>query len=253
MSRRKNLADDLASRRAQKTFAPQDDFFTSDYESFRDTPTKGGSSTKSSSTKSYSYEPCYKTHPPLLMPGTSKAIYGGNCGSPVVKDADVYVALDRHSFRPSARSWPWKKGTEFLFDIPDMGVPQYPEEFVKLANWLKVQIDADKKVHIGCIGGHGRTGMVLAAVVSLYGEADAITYVRTHYCKKAVESKVQVTLLAKQFGITPVQSSKDDVYEYKGSSKGSSGSTVSTGTKSILDPRATSYLPLAGNTFSIWS
>ena len=42
--------------------------------------------------------------------------------------------------------------------------------------------------------------MFLAAVVSAFGEKDAINYVRTHYCKRAVESDAQVEFLGRHFG-----------------------------------------------------
>lgn len=57
----------------------------------------------------------------------------------------------------------------------------------------------DKKtVEIGCVGGHGRTGTLTAALVIKLMDMDseeAITYVRENYCKKAVESKGQKDLL----------------------------------------------------------
>jgi hypothetical protein len=172
--------------------------------------TSHGSSGKykySSTTSVGSYGRCYEKHPALQLPGTDFVIYGGSCSSPAVKDADVYIGFD-HSMKLTARAWPWKKGAEFLFEIQDMGVPRHPEEFQKLVKWTKKQVDAGLKVHCGCIGGHGRTGMMLSALVSLYGEKDAISYVRQHYCPKAVESSSQVSFLKEQFGIKKVGGSK---------------------------------------------
>lgn len=49
-------------------------------------------------------------------------------------------------------------------------------------------------VETGCIGGHGRTGTVLACFCVLAGLSpmDACAYVWENYCKEAIESKVQV-------------------------------------------------------------
>ena len=151
---------------------------------------------------------CYMGHPPLTMPGTDLRVFGGSCSNPAVTEADVYVGLCL-SMKASARAWPWKVGTEFLFAITDMCAPNNPTEFMKLMAWLKKQVDAGSKVHIGCIGGHGRTGMVLSALVSLYGEKGAISYVRENYCTKAVESREQVEFLHKHFGIAKVSGAKE--------------------------------------------
>ena len=104
-----------------------------------------------------------------------------------------------------------------------MSIPKDPAGFDKLVAWTKSQIEAGRKVHCGCIGGHGRTGMFLAALVSKFGEKDAISYVRTNYCKKAVESSTQVKFLADRFGITPVKGAKD----WSSTSSSSSGSKKS--------------------------
>ncbi len=202
MSKRKNLGDELKKSPGQRRRESQGRNLFDD--SWRDDPYY-----QSGSKKTYGglTPRCYESHPPLPLPGTDFVVYGGNCSTPVVTDADIYVGLCT-SMKHTARSWPWKVGTEFLFSITDMQAPNNPDEFKKLIKWLKKQIDAGKKVHIGCIGGHGRTGTVLAALVAEYGELDAINYVRKHYCKKAVESSVQINFLHEHFGITKVTPSK---------------------------------------------
>lgn len=145
---------------------------------------------------------CYSTHPALPV-GDFK-IYGGSCSSPVVKDADIYVGFDSSMTRTS-RQFPWEPGTEFLYKITDMAAPADADSFILLLDYLAVQLTAGAKIHLGCIGGHGRTGTVLAALVKVVtGEADAITYVRKNYCERAVESDAQVRFLNKHFGITEV-------------------------------------------------
>jgi hypothetical protein len=168
-----------------------------------------GSGGKSSYGGEKVYHTCYLTHPPLTIPGADKVIYGGSCSSPVVKDADVYIGFD-WGMRFTKNAFPWNGGKqEFLFEIKDMNVPDDPAEFKKMVTWTLQQLDEGKKVHCGCIGGHGRTGTFLAALCAEAGEKDAISYVRKNYCKKAVESSKQSEFLAKHFGVTKVEGYKE--------------------------------------------
>lgn len=154
---------------------------------------------------------CYESHPALKV-GT-KLIYGGSCAYPVVKDADVYVGLDA-SMRSRKTKYPWEAGVEdhvgFLYKIADMNPPSDAKSFHEMVDWLCLQLIMDKKVHIGCIGGHGRTGTLLTAIVSqMTGEADAIAYVRKNYCHKAVESRSQIKFLMKEFGVEEAAGTKE--------------------------------------------
>lgn len=150
---------------------------------------------------------CYDSHPPLKI--GNYRIYGGSCAYPVVHDADIYVGFDL-SMAKNEMSYPWVAGESFLFYIPDMGVPADRIGFKSLVEWIAKELENNLKVHIGCIGGHGRTGMVLAALVKhMTGNEDAITYVRKHYCQKAVESNAQVEFLYKEFGIKKTHGAKE--------------------------------------------
>jgi hypothetical protein len=127
----------------------------------------------------------------------------------MVNNADIYVGFDM-SMTHTSKKWPWEEGESVLYPIPDMGVPRDPEEFKKLIHWLSVQLVADKLIHIGCIGGHGRTGTVMAALVThMTGEKDSITYVRNNYCQKAVESSTQVAFLMEHFGVAKAPGFKE--------------------------------------------
>ncbi|WP_371685984.1 hypothetical protein [Nitratireductor sp. OM-1] len=148
-------------------------------------------------------------------------IYGGSCLNPAVTDADIYIGFDSGmSFTP--RQFPWTEGHELLFKIQDMGTPNNVDQFRQLIDWTYQQLQEGKKVHCGCIGGHGRTGTFLAALVSLCGEKDAVSYVRENYCHKAVESRPQIEFLSKHFGIKPAKGSKST----GGSAYGSKVSTA---------------------------
>jgi len=170
-------------------------------------------SKKFSAKKSGGYKKCAHDHPPLkikTVSGVNTVVYGGVCGDPVHKGLDIYVALDQFTSH-DPQAYPWHGTRQFIyFPITDMSTPKDPVEFKAMIDWLGTQMTEGKSVHVGCLGGHGRTGMVLAALVStLSGNADAITYVREFYCEKAVETKGQVDWLAKHFGIKPVEGYKD--------------------------------------------
>lgn len=163
---------------------------------------------------------CYETHPPLKIGDFT--IYGGSCSSPVVKDADVYVGLDYGM--PAMQLYPWDHRVAFMYKITDMSVPDDPESFKRLIAYLHEQLTLGKKVHVGCIGGHGRTGMVLAALMNtVTGEIDAVTKVREAYCKKAVETSSQIAFLHKHFGIKQAKPTKTAA-SYGGSWSSSGGS-----------------------------
>ena len=236
MSKRKNLTDIIYGDRATARYSkPEAKTFGGPVVDFGDYSW--------SSKDLHGCKPrCYTTHPPLKLPGSDLVIYGGSCSSPVVQDADVYIGFDQ-SMTFTSRSWPWKKGAEFLFRITDMSVPDKPEEFARLVAWTREQLEAGKKVHCGCIGGHGRTGTFLAALVSTYGEADAIAYVRDGYCKKAVESTPQVEYLHKHFGVKKAKETK--TYSYTTSSKTKSSKGKAGGKRSRI------YEPIKGMG-SVW-
>ncbi len=163
------------------------------------------------------YKSCRETHPALPL-GDGLVIYGGSCIKPVVKDADVYIGFDG-GMDFTKRHFPWNQGEEVYFKITDGQAPGNVEEFKKLVEWTAQQLMIGKKVHAGCIGGHGRTGTFFAALASvMLSEEDAITYVRENYCKKAVESQVQINFLHKHFGIKKAKPSKPGV-SYSNSTK----------------------------------
>ncbi|MCL4743854.1 MAG: hypothetical protein KJZ83_00415 [Burkholderiaceae bacterium] len=232
MSKRKNLNDVIHGDRAQVRGNQKN---TKTFGSSKPDYDYGSSSYKSTGS---SYVRCYEKHPPLKLPGTDLVIYGGSCSSPVVLDADVYIGFDS-GMRFSERSWPWKKGTEVFFKITDMRAPDKPEEFKKLIAWTRKQLESGMKVHCGCIGGHGRTGTFLAALVSEFGEKDAISYVRQHYCQKAVESSEQVKFLMAHFGISSSKPTKE------------SYTSVTGGLSSSSSKRTKVFYPLP-NEGSIW-
>lgn len=160
------------------------------------------------------YVACHENHPALALPrdlnsvGKPYLVYGGNCSKPVVSDADTYIGFE-HNMHIRKGAFPWNGKYDISFHVPDMGVPVLIKEYISLVDWTRNQIILGRKIHCGCIGGHGRTGMFLAALVSRFGEPDAITYTREHYCHKAVESTAQGEFLHKHFGVTRAKGSKE--------------------------------------------
>jgi len=166
--------------------------------------------------------PCYKTHKVIPVEGGGKLI-GGRCGNPTVNDADAYISFDSLTHPVFPESFPWNQGGDsFLFPIPNGSVPSDVDEFHSMVEWTCQQLTQGKTIHCGCIGGHGRTGVFIAAVVATlesdfgfepqgltYSDAgdgfvypDITKWVRENYCERAVETQVQVDWLLEHYSVT---------------------------------------------------
>lgn len=220
-----------------------------------------GQSTATKKASAGTYKRCYESHPPLRV--GKFEIFGGNCANPIVHDADIYIGFDP-CMRFTTRSNPWVENPiqEVYFEIRDMCAPKDPKDFALMVDWVCNQLQSGKKIHLGCIGGHGRTGTVLSAIVkTMTGEVDATTYVRANYCKKAVESQVQIDFLHKHFGIKKVEASKVHFVEYPSSKKSvsgvatnytkSNGYTGSSGSSKSSGKVSTQIMPVSSKK-SIW-
>ena len=75
-----------------------------------------------------------------------------------------------------------------------MGVLEI-EDLRHVVSYLANVIDIG--VEIGCLGGHGRTGTLMALVMVQLGckPDKAIKTIRTDYCDKAIETKQQERLI----------------------------------------------------------
>jgi hypothetical protein len=206
---------------------------------------------------------CYETHPALDLGGDLK-VYGGSCITPSVPDADIYIGFDS-GMRLTPDSFPWNPGgkIEVLFYVADGAAPRNVTEFKKMVVWAAEQIRAGKKLHAGCIGGHGRTGTFLAALVRyMIGTEDAITYVRENYCHRAVESAEQVNFLHEHYGIKKIGGSKAHLYggdyhggeyygEHKHSSSWGKSSALTANTQSARQvPKSKGSLGSSGSSLS---
>jgi len=105
----------------------------------------------------------------------------------IIRDIDGFLILDHiwvsyiyHTGRL------FQNVSIYINHVEDYGIPTNKE----VDNMIKF-IDGHKKVAISCIGGHGRTGIILAIWCGLNGAPSPIEYVREHYSKKAIETKEQ--------------------------------------------------------------
>jgi len=85
------------------------------------------------------------------------------------------------------------------FPITDMSIPQKENwgKFSQLIDIIHNDLICGKSVHVQCIGGHGRTGLVIACYVGKYQSSkNPVKWVRKHYCEEAVESWKQVEFIS---------------------------------------------------------
>ena len=119
-----------------------------------------------------------RSMPLHLKHGVSYTVYGGPyraCPS------DVFgVKMAAEIDAPCDVSVPTQD-----FSIPDVdAATQGLKETVKA-------VLAGKKVYVGCMGGIGRTGLMLALLAKSFGEEDPVRYVRATYYSHAVETAAQ--------------------------------------------------------------
>lgn len=169
---------------------------------------------------------CAESHRQLVIPGGNGKEYkitGGSVYAFKPDRFDVVISFEG-SYRGSEMALPWTSGVEFTYRISDGSAPGNPKNFKQLVGWVAERLQEGDKVFCGCIGGHGRTGLFLAALVAhMTGEKDAIQYVRDNYCQKAVESETQVKFLGKHFGVKARDPSKP---HYGGGWSGRSKNTL---------------------------
>ena len=86
--------------------------------------------------------------------------------------------------------------TTLVVQWPDFGKIDI-DVLTRAVEWVQSRLDEGEQVEIGCIAGHGRTGSFAAAMCIVQGLSadDAVLYVKSYYCTKAVESKPQKDML----------------------------------------------------------
>ena len=88
-----------------------------------------------------------------------------------------------------------------FLDWPDMGVLDI-EDLKPVVKTLAYHLLHDnfkvqQRIEIGCMGGHGRTGTLMALIMVQLGckPGKAIKTIRKDYCDKAIETKKQEELI----------------------------------------------------------
>jgi hypothetical protein len=87
-----------------------------------------------------------------------------------------------------APTWP-----AAVVEWEDFGVPRDPDAVAAAIRDAFARARAGETVEVGCAGGLGRTGTVLACMAILAGvpTQDAVAWVREHYDERAVETPAQ--------------------------------------------------------------
>lgn len=150
---------------------------------------------------------CYHNHKPLEIKhkGKTFTVFGGSGYAPAVK-CDVYVDLNPRKGIRTQQVYPTGDGADYYnLPIVNMSVPNI-HRLEEGLDFAIAALKSGRSLHVGCIGGHGRTGLFLAALVyKLTGDTDAVATVRANYCEKAVESKQQMDYLNHHYGIKKVK------------------------------------------------
>ncbi len=86
---------------------------------------------------------------------------------------------------------PW--WASVMLEWPDFGVPADRETADLEIRAAFARARAGERVEVACVGGHGRTGTVLAAMAILAGVpgGEAVRWVRETYCQRAVQEPSQ--------------------------------------------------------------
>lgn len=169
---------------------------------------------------------CTTKHPPLSfeIDGKIGNIYGSSCSDPIFA-ADLFISLDDNApVFPFEQPWYENELNQkhVRYFIKDYSVPDDSQEFDLCVELAIKTLSEGKTVHVGCISGHGRTGMFLSTVVQkMIGDElkqegiSAIDYVRDNYCARVVETLEQIMFLHANFDISIPKKEFEEVKEIK--------------------------------------
>jgi protein-tyrosine phosphatase len=101
---------------------------------------------------------------------------------------DFAVYLDERWKDDADVTWPYR-----LIDWPDFGLPFDEADMFAAVSDIHRRAKSGELVEIGCYGGVGRTGTVLACLAMLCGVQPkaALAWVRQHYHSRSVETATQ--------------------------------------------------------------
>lgn len=95
---------------------------------------------------------------------------------------------------------------EFAVRLPiqDFSTPRYPEDVLKTIRMMIEAAFQGEPIWLGCMGGMGRTGLMMSILVKALGIENPVEYVRSNYYEHAVETKPQYDYVMK-FDVSSVQ------------------------------------------------
>lgn len=79
----------------------------------------------------------------------------------------------------------------FHLPIQDFSVPSDDAQVRKALRHVFSSLLRGRNVYVGCMGGFGRTGLMMALIAKVMAYPDPVQYVRTQYTKQAVETRAQ--------------------------------------------------------------
>jgi hypothetical protein len=128
---------------------------------------------------------CSHTEDSVVFPDGTHVLASGwhdrEAGEPT---PDFGLYLDP-MWRPT---WP-----AVMLDCPDFGVPADKASADREIRAAFERARTGERVEVACIGGHGRTGTVLACMAILAGvpAGEAVGWLRARYCPRAVQEPSQ--------------------------------------------------------------
>lgn len=116
--------------------------------------------------------------------GSYFTVYGGRYVDRPAQMKGVKMAVEIN--RPNDVSVP----------VKDFSVPSMEEMLEGLEDTVDLVLSG-KPVYVGCMGGIGRTGLMLAALAKAWGINEPVAYVRAQYFSHAVETPQQMDFIAR--------------------------------------------------------
>lgn len=84
--------------------------------------------------------------------------------------------------------------SDVAIDVVDFGIPtvqQVDDALLQVVNLIL----SGRPVYVGCMGGIGRTGLLLAILAKVWGIEEPVKYVRVNYMAHAVETAPQMAFV----------------------------------------------------------
>lgn len=170
------------------------------------------------------YWDCHKGNVPIFEKDGVIILGGGYSREAEPRDVDIVIDLADNVSSSWSGSIPtnWKSkdivlGPTILYlTIEDFNAPTRVTKEFWVALWEDLKAQAPCKVLILCQGGHGRTGLVVTCLMMAakfeVGDINPLQWLRDNYCKKAVESQVQLEYVGEMWNIAYVKKPTTSLY-----------------------------------------